>query len=96
MRYLFIILIVVTSFTAIPLFAGQDEYDNCILTHLINAKNDLAAQIMKMACNESYKDVKILSQERKAYNECLLKYLPGVESHDAVTEIQEVCRRKHL
>jgi hypothetical protein len=96
MRHLFVIIIFAISFTANPIYAGQDEYDDCLLRHLINAKVDLATQIMKRACKENFKDVRILSEERKEYNECLLEYLPGVESGDAVIEIQEVCERKHL
>jgi hypothetical protein len=71
-------------------------YDNCLLRHLINAKVDLATQIMKRACKENFKDVTILSEKRKAYHEYLLEYLSGVESGDAVNEIQGVCERKHL
>ncbi len=55
MKHLVVIVIFVISFTANPLYAGQNEYD-----------------------------------------ECLLEYLPGVESGDAVIEIQGVCERKHL
>lgn len=96
MKYIFVIIIFTISLTASATFAGQDEYDDCLLKHLINAKTDLASQIMKRACRENFKDLTILSEKRKEYNECLLQYLPGVESGDAVIEIQEVCERKHL
>jgi hypothetical protein len=96
MRYLFLIIIFAISFAANPIYARQTEYDDCLLRHLINAKNDLATQIMKRACKENFKDFTIVLERRKEYNECLLEYLPGVESVDAVTEIQAVCVRKHL
>jgi len=96
MKYAFLIIIFAMSLTASAISAKQDEYDDCLLKHLINAKVDLATQIMKKACKENYKDVAILSEKRKAYNECLLEYLSGVESREAVAEIQGVCDRKHL
>jgi len=96
MRYIFVIIVFAISLISNPIYAGQNEYDDCLLRHLINAKVDLATQIMKRACKENFKDVRILSEERKEYNECLLEYLPGVESGDAVIEIQKVCERKHL
>ena len=96
MRHLVVIIIFAISFTANPIHAGQNEYNDCLLKHLINAKVDLATQIMKRACRENFKDFNIVLERRKEYNECLLEYLPGVESSDAVIEIQEVCKRKHL
>jgi hypothetical protein len=50
---------------------------------------------MKKACEENYKFT-VLPDNREKLNECLLEYLPGVESGDAVTEIKKVCERKHL
>jgi hypothetical protein len=96
MRHLVVIIIFVITLTANTIYAGQNEYDDCLLRHLVNAKVDVATQIMKRACKENFKDFSIALETRKEYNECLLKYLPGVESDDAVIEIQEVCKRKHL
>lgn len=95
MRHLVVIIIFAVSFTANPMYAGQDEYNDCLLKHLINAKVDSATQIMKRACKENY-DYTVLPENKRKVNECLLEYLPGVESGDAVTEIQKVCERKHL
>ncbi len=96
MKHLFVIIIFAISFAANTIYARETEYDDCLLEHLINAKIDLAAQLMKRACKENFKDFTIVLEKRKEYNECLLQYLPGVESGDAVTEIQQVCARKHL
>ena len=99
MKYIFVIFAFIISLIASEVFAGQDEqdeYDDCLLKHLVNAKIDTATQIMKRACKENFRDITILSDNRRAYNECLLEYLSGVESGDAVIEIQEVCKRKHL
>jgi len=96
MRYLFVMAIFVISFAVNPIYAGQDEYDDCLLKYLMNSKVDVATQIIAGACRENYQDFKVLSEKRKKYNECLLEYLPGMESGDAVIEIQNVCARKNL
>lgn len=96
MRHLVVLMILAISFTVIPAYAGQNEYDDCLLKHLKNARINLAAQLIEEACRENYKGITIVSEDRKDYNECLLEYLPGIESRDAVIEIQKVCRRKHL
>ena len=96
MKYILVLIIFTISLTASVIHADQDEYDDCLLKHLINAKIDLATQIMKQACRENLKDVTILDKKRKEYNECLLENLQGVESGEAATEIKGVCNRKHL
>ncbi len=96
MKYFFMLIFFVVSLTAIPILAGQEEYDDCILEHLKNAKVDFATQLIKSACRENYKDFMSLSNKRQEYNECLLESLPGIESLDAVDEIKEACVRKHL
>lgn len=96
MRYVFVIIVCTLSLIVNPLYAGQNEYDDCILKHLKNAKVDVATQLIKRACRENYKDLSILSDQRRKYNECLLEYLPGIESVDAALEIERACRNKHL
>ena len=96
MKYIIVLIIFTFSLTASPIFAGQEEYDDCLLEHLKNAKLDSTTQLIKGACKEIYKDPGTLSDRRHAYNECLLEYLPGIESADAVLEIRNVCKRKHL
>ena len=95
MKHLFVIIIFAFLLTPSMIFAGQDEYDDCLLKHLINAKVDSATQIMKRACEENYKFT-VLPENKRKVNQCLLEYLPGVESGDAAIEIQKVCERKHL
>ncbi len=99
MRYIFVIIVFAISLTASPIYAGpedQEQYDDCILEHLKNAKLDLATQLIKEACREIHKNPGLLSHKRRDYNECLLEYLPGIQSGDAVLEIQSACKRKHL
>ena len=75
--------------------AGQDEYDECILKHLKNAKLDFATRLIRQACEENYRTPSFTSDKRQAYNACLLEYLPGIESIHAVMEVKGACYRKH-
>ena len=98
MKYIFMLIIFVVSLSAIPILAGEENYDDCILEHLKNTKLNWAVEIIKKACRENYKDLTTLSNDskRREYNECLLEYLPGTESLDAADEIRKACERKHL
>jgi len=64
MKHLFVIIIFAISFTANPIHAGQNEYDDCLLKHLTNAKVDSATQIMKKACKENY-DYTVLPENKR-------------------------------
>ena len=77
------------------LHAGQSEYDDCLLKHLKNAKQDVATHLIRQACYENYMNPTFTPDKRKAYNNCLLTHLVGVESFDAVMEISSACGRKH-
>jgi hypothetical protein len=85
-----LVLAVTTS-----IHAGQAEYDDCILKHLKGAKFDVAASLIKQACEENYRNPSFTSDKRRAYNSCLLEYLSGVESLQATMEIKSACNRKH-
>ena len=89
------------SIVAIALFilpvlaiAGQDEYDDCILKNLKEVKLDVVTHLIMQACRENYKSPSFTSEKKKAFNQCLLKNLPGIESVPAAMEIKEVCYRK--
>lgn len=72
------------------------EYDDCILDHLRNTKLDAASRFIAEACEENYGSgisTSIMSKERR-YNECLLEYMVGVESIDAVIRIRRACEKK--
>ena len=86
------ILMVTVSITSI---AGQEEYDDCILKHLKGAKLDVAASLIKQACEENYRNPSFTSDKRRAYNRCLLDHLSGVESLQATMEIKSACNRKY-
>ena len=75
--------------------AGQAEYDDCILKYLKGAKLDVAANLIKQACEENYRNPSFTSDKRRLYNRCLLEYLTGVESLQATMEIRSACNRKH-
>lgn len=74
--------------------AGQQEYDDCLLKHLKNAKHDIATHMIRQACYGNYYKPSFTSEKRRAYNDCLLEHLVGVESFDAVMEISAACDRK--
>jgi len=95
MRYLHIVFVVLGLTISTLSYAGQTEYDNCILKHLKNAKLDVATHFIKMACEENFKNPSFISSKRRAYNRCLLENLIGVESLPAVMEISRVCSSKH-
>ena len=76
-------------------FADQGKYDDCLLKHLKNAKLDIAAHTIRMACDENYRNSSFTSKERRAFNECLLKHLPGVESVQAVIGLKSACQSKY-
>jgi len=77
-------------------FAGQDEYNDCILTHLKGAKLDVAAGLLRNACYENYMGPFFPSDKVRQYNDCLLEYLVGVESFQAAMEIRNACGGKYL
>ena len=77
-------------------FAGQDEYNDCILTHLKGAKLDVAAGLIRNACYENYMGPFWPSEKVRQYNECLLEYLVAVESFQAAMEIRNACGGKYL
>lgn len=77
-------------------FAGQDEYNDCILTHLKGAKLDAAAGLIRNACHENYTGPFYPTEKVRRYNECLLEYLVGVESFQAAMEIRNSCGGKYL
>lgn len=86
-------MIVLLMFSA-SVFAGQDEYDECILKYLKGAKLDVATHLIMQACKENYQSPSFTSEKKKKYNECLLENLRGIESVPAVMEIKGVCDRK--
>lgn len=77
-------------------FAAQEEYNDCILSHLKGAKLDVAAGLIRNACYENYMGPFFPSEKVRQYNECLLEYLVGVESFQAAMEIRNACGGKYL
>ncbi len=75
--------------------ADQAAYDDCILEHLKGAKLDIAAHLIKQACQANYRSSGFLADDERAYNECLLEHLVGVESRQATMELRSACNRKH-
>jgi len=78
------------------LFAGNKEYNECLLTHLKNTKVDIAAHFIKEACEGNYLNPSFTFKKNKEYNECILKNLVGVRSFRAAIEIRNVCAAKEF
>jgi len=95
MRYSYSIFVLLGLTISTFSFAGQTEYNDCILKHLKGAKLDVATNYIRMACEENSKKASFISKNRRAYNSCLLEHLAGVESLHAVMEISNACASKH-
>jgi hypothetical protein len=95
MKQIFAILIIICSIFSSAIYAGDEEYDECLLVHLKGAKLDPAANLIKQACQRLYKQPGILLEERRLFLGCLLEHLVGVESIQAVDEIHAACGRKY-
>ena len=78
-----------------PVFSGQAEYDDCILKYLKNAKLDSATHLIKQACEDNYKNPNFTSNKKRKFNNCLLENLPGIESQQAVIDINAACGNKY-
>lgn len=95
MRYLYSIIILVSLTVFSLCYAGQAEHDDCILKYLKGAKLDVATDYIRIACEENSRSSGFISGKRKAYNNCLLENLVGVESFHAVMAISNACASKY-
>lgn len=77
-------------------FAGQYEYNDCLLRYLKGARHDAAASMIQMACYENYYGPFEPGEKVRKYNDCLLEHLTDVESFQAVMEIRNACAGKYL
>ncbi|MDF5996929.1 hypothetical protein P4200_30530 [Pseudomonas aeruginosa] len=80
----------------IPLSALADDkdYDQCILDYQRTAKSGVAVHFITQACDKLYNDGSFLLSREKAYYECLLENLPGVENNLAAQKIRSACESK--
>ena len=95
MKYLRITMIIFFLATPASTIAGQAQYDDCILDHLRNSKLDVVTHLIKQACQENYKDPGFTSDKKRAYNNCLLGHLVGVESIQAAMDLRAACDSKY-
>ena len=79
-----------------PALAETEQYDDCILDYLQNAKLDLTTDMIKQACNEIHQLAGVAAMNRRPYNQCLLQHLGGVENVRAALDIKAACGRRHL
>jgi hypothetical protein len=95
MKRIFAILIILSCISSSSIYAGTEEYDDCLLVHLKGAKLDAAADLVKQACQGLYKQPGVLLEDRRLFLNCLLEHLVGVESVLAVNDIHLACGRKY-
>lgn len=74
----------------------QTAIDDCLLENLTSSKLDSVAKLITRTCTETYKTPNFLTDKKVNYNQCLLKYLQGVESQFAADRIVQVCEKRHL
>ena len=80
---------------SLPALADRSDYHDCLLHNLQRTKLDEVTVVVKKACRENYLGPTTAQGEVRAYNECLLQYLEGVESLGAALDIQATCLEKH-
>ncbi len=91
MKYLFLVLIFSGLFLVTFVSAGEQENDLCLLKHLKGTKIDTVTHLIKQACFELHEKKGRAQRHNIEYNNCLLENLPGVESTQAVIEINSAC-----
>jgi len=96
MKYLIITGVAASLALISPVYAGSAEYDDCILQNMPQSKLDVTTQLIKQACEENYQASSFTSEKRRAYNQCLLQHLAGVENLPAAMAIRAACDREHL
>lgn len=69
----------------------RDDYHRCILQYQRLAKEGQAVFLIEQACNKLFNEGAFLLRKEKAYYQCLLDNLPGVENAFAVQKIRSVC-----
>lgn len=74
--------------------ADDKDYDQCILDYQRTAKSGVAVHFITQACDKLYNDGSFLLSREKAYYECLLENLPGVENNLAAQKIRSACESK--
>ena len=71
------------------------EQHICILEHMGNTRSPLARIRINEACNflSLHEASLILNREQRAFHECVLKYLPGVEADFNATDLTRSCQQ---
>ncbi len=67
----------------------------CILENMGNTRSQVARLHISEACNflSLHEASLILNTEQRAFHECVLKYLPGVEADLNASDITRSCRQ---
>lgn len=87
---------VAATITSAPASAAKLVNENvCILENMANTRSSVARQHISSACNflSLHEASLILNKDQRALSECVLKYLPGVESNVNATELARSCQQ---
>ena len=82
-------------FTPESLAAKLVDEDVCILENMGNTRSQVARFHISQACNflSLHEASLILNREQRAFHECVLKYLPGVEADLNATDLTRSCQQ---
>ncbi|WP_205631655.1 VF_A0006 family four-cysteine protein [Collimonas pratensis] len=95
MKYSTYVFLAMMAFSAAPAMAfDSQQYDECVLQYLRNAKSGQASDMIVNACRKLYKEGAFLQSDERTYQACLLQNLPGVENDQAAQYIAAACQRR--
>ncbi|PFH10834.1 hypothetical protein BCF11_3267 [Collimonas sp. PA-H2] len=95
MKYSTYVFLAMMAFSAWPAMAfDSQQYDECVLQYLRNAKSGQASDMIVNACRKLYKEGAFLQSAERTYQACLLQNLPGVENDQAAQYIAAACQRR--
>lgn len=95
MKYSTYALLAMLTLSPLPAVAfDSQQYDECVLQYLRNAKSGQASDMIVNACRKLYKEAAFLQNAERTYQACLLQNLPGVENDQAAQYIAAACQRR--
>lgn len=94
LKSLLVVLAVFSPSVALHAAPVVDE-NVCILENMGNTRSSVARSHISAACNFLSQPVAglQLNSEQRAFSECVLKYLPGIEVNMNATQLARSCRQ---
>ena len=93
--HVFAIALVMFSGSVSSEAAKLVDQNICILEHMGNTRSQTARTHISSACNflSLHSASLMLNREERAYSQCVLKFLTGVESNTNALELARSCRQ---